>query len=223
MTHFEFTTGARPAPQYLTSESKYQRGGKRCFDFVLALILLPIVAPMIAILCAANSMTGSGSFFGHRRIGKNGKPFVCWKIRTMALHSDAILNRHLSTNPAAAAEWHKTQKLSDDPRVTRFGRFLRCTSLDELPQIWNVLKGDMSFVGPRPITREELHHYATAAQQYRSVRPGITGTWQIYGRTNGCYKERVKMDATYCHSQSIRRDIILIAMTALIIFKATGK
>jgi lipopolysaccharide/colanic/teichoic acid biosynthesis glycosyltransferase len=141
----------------------------------------------------------------------------------MRPNSDHILSTFLASNPAAKAEWAQTQKLKNDPRVTPFGRFLRRTSLDELPQIWNVICGDMSFVGPRPITRQELDRYGKNARGYLSVRPGVTGLWQIHGRTAGCYKERVRLDTMYCRAITFHKDLTLIAMTGMVVLKATGK
>jgi lipopolysaccharide/colanic/teichoic acid biosynthesis glycosyltransferase len=141
----------------------------------------------------------------------------------MRPNSDQLLEAYLLENPIAADEWARTQKLTNDPRVTTFGRFLRRTSLDELPQLWNVLRGDMSFVGPRPITQSELHHYGSTAHDYLAVRPGVTGIWQVYGRANGCYKERVRMDQMYCHAISVNQDLVLILMTAFVLLKVTGK
>ena len=223
MSHFDMATQAGFASDTSPLRNTYQRGGKRLLDVALALLLLPIIAPvLLCILCINRAVHGS-SLFGHTRIGRDGRSFVCWKVQTMLPSSDALLARHLTTNARAAEEWLRTQKLTNDPRVTGIGRFLRRTSLDELPQIWNVLRGDMSFVGPRPITENEAHRYGRTLNTYQSVRPGITGHWQIYGRTNGCYQVRVQMDETYCRSMSILSDLFLIALTGLVIFKTTGR
>lgn len=223
MTHLNFTSNASVDAARALDFGTYQRGGKRCLDLILALLFLPIVVPVIITMFAINRGTGSATFFGHPRIGKNGDRFVCWKIQTMTPNSEYILKAHFENNPLAIKEWHQKQKLVNDPRVTTFGRFLRRTSLDELPQIWNVFRGDMSFVGPRPITESELHHYGARAKDYFSARPGITGVWQVYGRANGCYKERVQMDLSYCRAISIFSDLSLIALTGLVVFKATGR
>lgn len=223
MAHLEFASSSSPKTAARPVENTYCRGGKRCFDLVLAFVLLPILVPAICILVVLNALNLGSPIFGHKRIGQNGRSFMCWKMRTMHSHSDHILTAFLDKNPSASDEWTTTHKLKNDPRVTSLGGFLRRTSLDELPQVWNVIRGDMSFVGPRPITQDELHRYGAATQQYLSVRPGVTGQWQVYGRANGCYKERVRMDARYCSAITIYQDLILIAMTTLVFLKVTGK
>ena len=223
MAHLEFTSSSSTKTAATPVEHAYRRGGKRCFDLMLALALLPVLVPAICILGLLNVLNIGSPIFGHTRIGHNGRGFNCWKMRTMHPNSDQLLTAYLARNPTAADEWKKNHKLKHDPRVTSFGRFLRRTSLDELPQIWNVIRGEMSFVGPRPITQGELYRYGGAAHEYLSVRPGVTGLWQVYGRTNGCYKERVRMDTLYCHAISVHQDLALIAMTALVLMKTTGK
>ena len=223
MTHLEFTSSSSTGAAFSPVENVYQQGGKRCFDLLLALALLPILAPAIFVFAMLNTLTTRSPFFGHTRIGKDGHRFICWKLQTMHQDSDHILATFLSGNPSAAKEWAQKRKLKNGPRVTSFGRFLRRTSLDELPQIWNVICGEMSFVGPRPITQCELQRYGGNASEYLSVRPGVTGLWQVYGLANGCYKERVRLDPIYCHAITVHRDLALIAMTALVVIKATGK
>jgi exopolysaccharide production protein ExoY len=223
MAHLEFTSRSSTTTIFTPAANAYQRGGKRCFDLLFALVLLPILVPITFLFVILNSLNIGSPIFGHARIGKNGHRFMCWKLQTMHPDSDHILTAFLASDPSAAAEWAQTQKLKDDPRVTSFGWFLRRTSLDELPQIWNVICGDMSFVGPRPITQCELHRYGGDASEYLSVRPGVTGLWQVYGRANGCYKERVRLDTNYCHAITMHQDLALIAMTALVVIKATGK
>ncbi|MEO9496138.1 MAG: sugar transferase, partial [Vibrio splendidus] len=198
MAHLEFTSNATDKAANIDLGNAYQRGGKRCLDLCLSVILLPILIPVIGVLVVMIILTFGSPIYGHRRVGRNGQSFICWKLRTMRPNAQALLNEHLSKSPAAAAEWKRTQKLKNDPRVTIFGHFLRRTSLDELPQIWNIIRGEMSFVGPRPITQDELPRYGTSAAEYLAARPGVTGVWQVYGRSNGCYKERVRMDTFYC-------------------------
>lgn len=200
----------------------YRHYGKRCFDIILALILLPFLTPVIIILWGLTSLDGASGLFGHKRVGKHGRAFRCWKIRSMVANSDARLASYLAANPQAAAQWNATQKLSYDPRITKFGTFLRRSSLDELPQIWNVLKGDMSFVGPRPVTTEELDRYGRDRGAYLALRPGITGLWQVYGRQDGCYEKRVHLDRTYNISLGWIVDINLIIRTGSCLFKFTG-
>ncbi|WP_315898586.1 sugar transferase [Vannielia litorea] len=201
----------------------YRRRGKRLLDIALALTLLPLVAPVIFALCLLVRRDGGASLYGHIRIGKNGRPFRCWKIRSMVNGADNRLGEHLASNPTAAAEWARDFKLQDDPRVTALGHFMRKTSLDELPQIWNVLRGDMSFVGPRPVVAEELERYGNARAAYLSVRPGITGPWQVTGRNHISYADRVQMDAQYARSFGIWSDLSLIARTTGVVLRSTGR
>lgn len=196
---------------------------KRIGDIVLALILLPVLVPVIAALWALTRRDGGPGFFGHTRIGKGGKTFRCWKIRTMVVDAEAKLQAHLAANPAAAEEWARDYKLTDDPRITPLGDLLRRTSLDELPQIWNVLKGEMSFVGPRPVPRVELRKYGRFRTAYLSLKPGITGLWQVSGRNEVSYDERVAMDVEYLQTMSLWEDIRILARTAGSVLGQTGK
>lgn len=209
--------------QFKSGRALYRTAGKRTFDLCLALFLLPLVMPVIAVLWFATTRDGGSGFFGHRRIGRNGKVFRCWKLRTMVVDSEARLREHLRSNPEAAKEWARDHKLDDDPRVTRLGRFLRKTSLDELPQLWNVIRGEMSFVGPRPVVRVELHKYGAYRPLYLSMTPGITGLWQVTGRNDVSYPQRVQMDVDYAKMLSLFTDMRLIAMTALSVVGATGR
>jgi lipopolysaccharide/colanic/teichoic acid biosynthesis glycosyltransferase len=203
--------------------SLYRRFGKRAFDICLAFLLLPVITPLVALLWVVVSRDGGEGFFGHRRVGSNGKVFKCWKLRTMVVNAERKLHEHLANDPDAAAEWERDRKLTNDPRITPLGDFLRRSSLDELPQIWNVLKGDMSFVGPRPIVRTELHKYGPHKASYLAMKPGITGLWQVSGRNDVCYNTRVKLDVAYQGSASLITDIRIIALTALAVFGATGR
>ena len=165
---------------------------------------------------------GGAGLFRHRRVGRNGKPFDCLKIRTMGVNADAKLATYLSANPEAAREWNLSFKPANDPRVTKIGRFLRRTGLDELPQIWNVLRGEMSLVGPRPVTEPEIAMYGRHKSAYLSLRPGVTGMWQIHGRMSGCYDNRVQLDRGYLEAISLKSDIALIGQTALSVVRMTG-
>ena len=149
--------------------------------------------------------------------------FRCWKIRTMVTDSETRLEQHLQNNPDAAAEWARDHKLTDDPRVTRVGKFLRKTSLDELPQIWNVLLGEMTFVGPRPIVLDEMAKYGPYQAAYLAMKPGVTGMWQVSGRNDVSYDERVQMDVEYFDQISLALDLSLIAKTGLAVLNRTGK
>jgi len=196
---------------------------KRVFDIAFAIALLPLLVPVIAVLYVLTRRDGGSGFFGHLRVGQNGEKFRCWKIRTMVENSAEVLERHLAENPEAAAEWARDYKLADDPRITPMGNFLRRTSLDELPQIWNVLRGEMSFVGPRPVTEAELEKYQGYEWCYLSVKPGITGFWQVSGRGEVDYTTRVRMDAAYYRRRSFLGDISIIARTAGVVLRRTGQ
>ena len=225
MSSLNYATTHAPSIQRgaSTPSAFYIRYGKRAFDLVLALLLLPILVPVIALLWLIVARDGGRGFFGHRRIGKDGQVFKCWKLRTMVVDSEQRLREYLAANPEAAAEWARDHKLSDDPRITPLGHFLRRTSLDELPQIWNVLKGEMSFVGPRPVTRVELHKYGAARDAYMAMKPGITGLWQVSGRNEVSYDERVQLDVDYSGLTSLGTDIRLILATAGSVLGATGR
>ena len=203
--------------------SVYLRLGKRLFDVLVALILLPILAVVIFCLCLLARRDGAAGLFAHQRVGQNGATFTCWKIRTMVPDAQSRLRTLLASDPVAREEWARTQKLQNDPRTTALGRFLRRTSLDELPQIWNVLRGDMSLVGPRPVTAPELDRYGAYRHIYLDLRPGVTGLWQVAGRSNGCYAERLAMDQRYAQNIGLFSDLQLIARTAVVVIRPTGR
>ncbi|MEM6311038.1 MAG: sugar transferase [Pseudomonadota bacterium] len=207
-----------------TSQSGwYPRHGKRAFDLALAIVLLPLLTPVIAVLWLMARSDGGPGFYGHGRIGRRGVPFKCWKVRSMVLDADERLCALLQTDPAARAQWDRDQKLDNDPRITRFGHFMRRTSLDELPQIFNVIKGDMSFVGPRPVVQDELERYGAYKGKYLSLKPGITGLWQVSGRNDCTYDERVRFDAEYAKTVRLHTDVMLIVSTAKTVVYGTGK
>jgi exopolysaccharide production protein ExoY len=187
---------------------------KRAADIVLSLGGIVLLAPFLIICCMVTACFSPGPvLFRHRRVGFNGKPFDCLKFRTMAIDAPERLRRHLEADPAAAAEWNATRKLRDDPRTTMIGVMLRRSSLDELPQLFNVLKGDMSIVGPRPVTEEELGRYSDAITAYYACRPGITGLWQVSGRSNTTFQRRVVLDNYYAHHWSMVFDAKIIMAT----------
>ena len=196
---------------------------KRAFDIVLAIAILPVLIPVIAVLWVIATRDGGSGFFGHLRVGKDGVPFRCWKVRTMVMGAQARLEQHLKDDPEAAQEWAEDHKLTNDPRITTHGNFLRRTSLDELPQIINVLKGEMSFVGPRPIVEDELVRYGPYKAMYLSLRPGITGLWQVSGRNDISYDERVNLDLDYSRKIGFFLDCRLILATAGTVLKRSGK
>ena len=166
---------------------------------------------------------GGAPFFGHSRVGRGGREFRCWKIRTMVPDAQGCLAQHLAENAEAAEEWEITQKLEHDPRTTRLGRFLRMSSLDELPQPFNVLCGEMSFVGPRPVVPEELGRYGLSAGLYKRLRPGITGLWQVSGRNDVAYDQRVALDVKYAKELNWRGDILIIFKTLSMVAGLTGR
>lgn len=200
----------------------YTHYGKSIFDMLFALLVLPLIAPVVALLWLLVKRDGGPGFFAHPRVGRNGKVFLCWKLRTMVPDAAEQLNQLLDKDPEAAAEWERERKLVNDPRVTPLGDFLRRTSLDELPQIWNVLRGEMSFVGPRPVTRLELHKYGYARADYKALKPGITGLWQVSGRNSLSYEERVALDSAYGDLRSLRTDLRVIGLTVFAVLGKTG-
>jgi lipopolysaccharide/colanic/teichoic acid biosynthesis glycosyltransferase len=201
----------------------YGRFGKRAFDILLALLLLPTLVPVIALLLFIVRFDGGPGLFGHTRVGRDGKAFKCWKIRSMVVDAETRLQAHLQSCPAAEEQWARDHKLTNDPRINRFGHFLRKTSLDELPQIWNVLKGEMSFVGPRPVVTQELEKYGMSVLAYLAQKPGITGLWQVSGRNDISYDERVSLDVAYLSKRSFKQDLKIIAMTGAAVLGATGR
>lgn len=212
-----------PANDETAIASKGYRGvTKRVLDLVLAVLLLPTLIPVIAVLYVLVRLDGGPGFFGHKRVGRNNQEFRCWKVRTMVVDAQERLDALLASSPEARAEWERDQKLRNDPRVTRLGNFLRKTSLDELPQIWNVIKGEMSLVGPRPVTRSEMSRYGGYAWAYQALRPGITGLWQVSGRNDVSYDERVELDVRYLNEMSLASDISILMRTGKVILDKTG-
>ena len=196
---------------------------KRIFDFLLALSAIVILSPLLVCVAIAVRLSDGGpAFFGHTRIGFSGKTFKCWKFRSMIPNSDAVFKEYLVQNPDAAEEWRKNQKIQNDPRITRLGYFLRKYSIDELPQLFNILVGDMSFVGPRPIQRSEYEKYGFSLRHYLSTRPGLTGLWQISGRSNSTYQKRVVFDRYYVTHWRMLTDIALIIKTVPVAVTGSG-
>jgi exopolysaccharide production protein ExoY len=187
---------------------------KRTVDILLALAGIILLAPLLIICFALIASTSPGPvFFRHKRVGFNGKHFDCMKFRTMVTDAPERLRLLLESDPAAAAEWATNRKLRNDPRITAIGAILRKSSLDELPQLFNVLRGEMSIVGPRPVTDEELERYAQSVGAYLSCRPGITGLWQVSGRSTTTYAKRVACDAFYARNWSMALDVKILAVT----------
>ena len=187
---------------------------KRSFDILVALAALVVLSPIFVLIMALVKYSDGGRvFYGHRRIGYNGSTFRCLKFRTMAENGDALLKRHLEQNPEALEEWRATRKLQDDPRVTVVGTVLRKLSLDELPQLINILKGEMSIVGPRPVVEDELELYEASAVYYLRSRPGRTGLWQVSGRNDVSYAARIAFDTHYVRNWSLASDLVIVART----------
>src|SRR6056297_1058274 len=201
------------------------RFAKRCMDIVIGLLLLFLSMPLMIIISAIIVICdGAPVIYVHKRIGRNGKVFGCLKFRSMVRDSDRRLATLLACNPAAAREWDEKQKLRNDPRILPYvGGLLRSSSLDELPQFWNVIRGDMSLVGPRPVVAEELARYGRATSLYLSVRPGLTVLWQIGERSNDDYEERVRKDIGYIRNWSLSGDLAIIIKTARVVLSGPSK
>ncbi|WFS03319.1 sugar transferase [Rhizobium tumorigenes] len=196
---------------------------KRLIDIIVAVLALAILSPMLVMVAFALYLTqGSGILISHRRIGKNGVIFPCLKLRTMCKDGDEVLAQHLATHPVDLAEWNATRKLRNDPRVTFIGKTLRKNSIDEIPQLLNVIRGEMSLVGPRPITPNETSFYGRYIHEYMAVRPGLTGLWQVSGRSETTYRQRVELDVKYVTQHSIWGDIVIMAKTIPAVLSSRG-
>lgn len=195
---------------------------KRVMDVVLAVPLLVLAAPLVLAAAALVAVDGGMPFYAHERVGRGGRTFRCWKLRTMRRDADTQLEGLLQVSPVCRRQWSSDRKLAPDPRTTRLGRFLRWTSFDELPQLWNVLVGEMSLVGPRPVTREELPRYGASAGHYCALRPGLTGAWQVGRRPDTTYEERVAIDHTYAETRTLPGDVLILLKTLRVFFAPTG-
>lgn len=193
---------------------------KRAIDLTLVLLSMPVILPLLLLLALVNVATGNMPFYSQLRLGRGGVPFRMWKLRTMVKNADRHLEAYLQKNPEARREWEATQKLKNDPRITPFGKVLRKTSIDELPQLFNVLNGTMSLVGPRPmmVGQEKYYH----GRDYYEMRPGITGLWQVSERNNCDFRDRVTFDNTYARHMSLKTDAGLLFKTIGVVFRATG-
>lgn len=196
---------------------------KRTLELAILTAALPVLLPLLALLALVVALDGQGPvFFRQQRVGRGGMCFAILKFRTMRANADEMLRMRLDSDPAAAAEWRRHQKLRDDPRLTRTGRILRRLSLDELPQVWNILRGEMSLVGPRAIVEQELELYGERAHLYTAVVPGLTGLWQVSGRSHLSYDDRVRLDAYYVRNWSIWLDIAVLAKTPQAVIRTDG-
>jgi lipopolysaccharide/colanic/teichoic acid biosynthesis glycosyltransferase len=210
-----------PEASHITS--RHYRVYKRWMDVGLVLLTAPFLLALFAAVAAVVRFSSKGSiFYKQKRIGQYGTTFTMYKFRTMKVDADQILMDHLLTNPAARQEWMLKHKLSEDPRLSSCGRFLRTASLDELPQIWNVLRGDMSLVGPRPIVWAEKERYADRFRFYTAVLPGLTGLWQVSGRSSVTYPVRVRLDEQYVREWSLLKDFRILLRTPLKVWSREG-
>jgi Undecaprenyl-phosphate galactose phosphotransferase WbaP len=203
--------------------SREMRFLKRVIDVMLTLMIGGFALPFIALIAAGIALDSPGPvFFGHSRLGRGGRSFKAWKFRTMVPNAEEVLESHLQQNPDGRLEWERDQKLRDDPRVTRLGRYLRKFSLDELPQLWNVLRGEMSLVGPRPIIQAEVPKYGSGIHLYNAVSGGLTGLWQVSGRNDTSYDERVRLDCFYVRNWSVFLDLCILFRTLAVVLLRKG-
>jgi lipopolysaccharide/colanic/teichoic acid biosynthesis glycosyltransferase len=222
------TTQERPdstpyVRNHVPADSFRYRVVKRSADVVLVVLLLPLLGPVFLLVMGLLVLSSPGPvFYSHRRICQNGGFFAMWKFRTMCVNSAEVLDEYLAKHPEARAEWNETHKLLDDPRITKFGSILRRYSLDELPQLWNVLCGEMTLVGPRPIVAAEVEKYGDSFSSYCRVKPGLTGLWQISGRSLLTYNERVALDCSYALDWSLGSDFVILTKTILAVLKQEG-
>lgn len=205
---------------YAPRRSLYATVFKRLLDVALVLLAAPIIIPVVLVLCVLVARDGCSPFYRQDRIGRDGRRFTMWKLRSMVPDADRLLGSYLKANPEAYDEWEETQKLKNDPRITPFGQLLRKSSMDELPQLWNVFIGDMSLVGPRPMMPAQRNLYPGAA--YYSLRPGLTGYWQISDRNESSFAARARFDTRYCNDLSFSTDAEVLAKTIGVVLRGTG-
>ena len=193
---------------------------KRIMDLVVAISALVLAAPVMVVVALLIRITAGGpAVFSHSRVGFGGQPFKCYKFRSMVANSEEVLKAYLEANPHVGMEWEETQKLRNDPRVTFLGWMLRKSSLDELPQLFNIIRGDMSCVGPRPIVKDELNRYGDHLGEYLRTRPGLTGLWQVSGRSSMDYASRVALDSQYVRNWSVWLDIVILFRTVFAVMR----
>lgn len=213
-------TSGSPVVAPVRGAGVYAQGLKRFLDVVIVMAVLPFLLPFFLIAGLLISLDGHSPFFLQERVGLHGKRFKMWKFRTMVPDAEQHLERYLSKNPEARAEWQEKQKLTDDPRCTPFGRMLRRTSMDELPQLFNVLAGDMSLVGPRPMMPSQQALYPGHA--YYRLRPGVTGSWQVSARNESSFAARANFDDSYEANISLLQDIAIATRTIGVVMRGTG-
>jgi undecaprenyl-phosphate galactose phosphotransferase len=195
---------------------------KRVFDTLAAIALVLILSPLMLVLALAIRRDGGPAVFAHPRLGKNGRIFNCYKFRSMVVDAEQQLETLFQNRPELISQWRNQRKLKDDPRISPIGDFLRRSSLDELPQLFNVIKGEMSLVGPRPIVRSELARYGADSGYYLMVRPGMTGLWQVSGRSDVDYEKRIYLDTWYVKNWSIGYDLTILAKTFRVVLARNG-
>jgi exopolysaccharide production protein ExoY len=226
MTHYTEIEAGLAGSGYTVPSASPQRLGlyrdflKRSLDVLVVLVTAPFVLPLVLLLGLLISRDGGSAFYCQDRIGRGGKVFRLWKLRSMVMDADRKLEAYLADNPAARAEWDEHQKLKDDPRITALGRLIRKTSLDELPQLWNVLTGDMSLVGPRPMLPSQARLYPGRA--YYRLRPGLTGFWQISDRNHTSFAARAAYDTQYARRLSLLTDLLVLIATVWVVIRGTG-
>ncbi|PZR92937.1 MAG: exopolysaccharide biosynthesis protein [Hyphomicrobiales bacterium] len=210
--------------EYVSFTTTRALGGlpKRVFDFVFALFFIFLFSSIFIFTAIVTRLTSGPVIYKHNRVGFGGRTFRCFKFRTMVVDADKALNALLRFDLAARAEWERSQKIVDDPRITHVGRFLRRSSLDELPQLFNVIRGEMSLVGPRPIAPSEMPRYGNRLDMYLSARPGLTGAWQVSGRSDCDYDQRVELDANYVSNWRFSTDIFILLRTVGAVFAEKG-
>lgn len=205
-----------------TNRGYYKTVFKRAIDLFGAAILLLMLAPVLGVVWLLIRRDGGPGFYGQPRVGREGRIFTCWKLRSMCVNAEARLAEHIAADPVAAAEWQMSQKLRNDPRITSVGKFIRKYSLDELPQIWNVLCGEMSFIGPRPFMPCQEELYQGDTKDYYALRPGITGLWQVSSRNESSFADRVDYDAAYARDISFMTDLRIARDTVRVVLGGTG-
>lgn len=219
-TYADIISGLPRATSELRTQSIYASFIKPALDLALALVIALPAVIIVALFALIVMRDGHNPFYRQSRIGKNGRAFRMWKLRSMVPNADAVLEEYLASNSEARREWDLTQKLKNDPRITPIGRFIRKTSIDELPQLFNVFSGDMSLVGPRPMMLDQRMLYPGVA--YYAMRPGITGFWQTSSRNESSFAERATFDASYFSAMSLRTDLQVMVKTVGVVFAGTG-
>jgi lipopolysaccharide/colanic/teichoic acid biosynthesis glycosyltransferase len=206
--------------RHVDTRGFYARFIKRAVDVTAIVLMLPVILPIIALCYVLIRRDGGPAFYSQERIGKNGETFICWKLRSMVVDAEARLDEYLAQNPEAKAEWDLNQKLLNDPRITRVGSFIRKMSIDELPQLFCVLKGDMSLVGPRPFMPDQQDLYPGRA--YYDLRPGLTGLWQVSDRHESTFASRAGFDNNYAADLSLKGDVSILMRTVGVVLRGTG-